>query len=111
MQSAQEEPRLVRAEVSGAYSQHDRATGFWHLRAEKRTGISHSGIGTAPAPVSSIRMRSTADTYPLKDLDHRFVSIDASEVFARGGGPAGAHSGHVRPETAHLLLTLADHSR
>ncbi|MGI5377851.1 hypothetical protein ACQEV2_27110 [Streptomyces sp. CA-251387] len=97
--------------VVATYSQHDRATGFWHLRAERRAGIGYAGIGTAPVPVSSIRMLSPDEPYPLSALDHRFVSIDASDVFIRGAGPAGAHSDHLRPESAHLLLSLADHCR
>ncbi|MGW5736271.1 MULTISPECIES: hypothetical protein [Streptomyces] len=101
----------LRGPVATTYSQHDRATGFWHLRAEKRAGIGHSGVGTAPSPVSSIRLRSIGDAYPINDLDHRFVTIDASEVFVRGSGPAGAHSDYLRPETAHLLLALVNHSR
>ncbi|MFD0417177.1 hypothetical protein [Streptomyces sp. NPDC127108] len=101
----------LRGPVVATYSQHDRATGFWHLRAEKRAGIGYAGIGTAPAPVSCIRMRPTAEPYPHTTLDHRFVSVDASEVFVHGRGPAGAHSDHLRPESAHLLLSLADHSR
>ncbi|GGV02620.1 alpha/beta hydrolase [Streptomyces spectabilis] len=101
----------LRGPVVATYAQGDRATGFWHLRAEKRAGIGHAGIGTAPAPVSGIRMRGTDDAYPLAVLDHRFVSVDASHVFVRGRGPAGAHSDHLRPESAHLLLSLADHSR
>ncbi|MFE1989731.1 hypothetical protein [Streptomyces mirabilis] len=101
----------LRGPVVATYSQHDRATGFWHLRAEKRAGIGYAGIGTAPAPVSGIRMRATGNTYPMDDLDHRYVSVDASDVFVHGNGPAGAHSDHLRPETAHLLLALANHSR
>ncbi|MCT9081421.1 alpha/beta hydrolase family protein [Streptomyces fulvoviolaceus] len=101
----------LRGPVVATYSQHDRATGFWHLRAEKRAGIGHAGIGTAPAPVSAIRMLPADEPYPLAALDHRFVSVDASGVFVRGHGPAGAHSDHLRPESAHLLLSLADHSR
>jgi hypothetical protein len=97
--------------VVATYSQHDRATGFWHLPAEKRAGIGYAGLGTAPAPVSGIRMQGTGDTYSMDDLDHRFVSVDASEVFVHGSGPAGAHSDHLRSETAHLLLSLAHHSR
>lgn len=101
----------LRGPVVATYSQHDRANGFWHLRAEKRAGIGYAGIGTAPAPVSGIRMHDTGTAYPIADLDHRFVSVDASEVFMHGSGPAGAHSDHLRPETAHLLLSLANHSR
>ncbi|MEU6356139.1 hypothetical protein ABZ896_43665 [Streptomyces sp. NPDC047072] len=101
----------LRGPVVATYSRHDRATGFWHLRAEKRAGVGYAGIGTAPAPVSAIRMLPADQPYPLAVLDHRFVSVDASEVFVRGRGPAGAHSDHLRPESAHLLLSLADHSR
>ncbi|WP_239590012.1 hypothetical protein [Streptomyces aureoverticillatus] len=101
----------LRGPVVATYSQHDRATGFWHLRAERRAGVGYAGIGTAPAPVSGIRMRGTGEPYPHDALDHRFVSVDAGEIFVRGRGPAGAHSDHLRPESAHLLLSLADHSR
>ncbi|WP_217209197.1 alpha/beta hydrolase [Streptomyces sp. AC550_RSS872] len=101
----------LRGPVVATYSQHDRATGFWHVRAERRAGIGHAGIGTAPVPVSSIRMLPPDEPYPLSALDHRFVSVDASDVFVRGAGPAGAHSDHLRPESAHLLLSLADHCR
>jgi hypothetical protein len=79
------------------------------LRAEKRAGIGCAGIGTAP--VSAIRMACVEDAYPRDVLDHRFVGVDASEVYVHGSGPADAHSDHVRPESAHLLLSLADHSR
>ncbi|KRC95674.1 MULTISPECIES: alpha/beta hydrolase [unclassified Streptomyces] len=101
----------LRGPVVATYSQHDRATGFWHLRAERRVGIGYAGIGTAPAPVSTIVMRTADEPYPLETLDHRFVSVDASSVFTQGNGPAGAHSDHLRPESAHLLLSLAEHSR
>ncbi|MGW7825184.1 hypothetical protein ACWGLF_46085 [Streptomyces puniciscabiei] len=101
----------LRGPVVATYSQHDRATGFWHLRAERRAGIGYAGIGAAPTPVSSIRMLPPGEPYPLSALDHRFVSVDASAVFVHGHGPAGAHSDHLRPESAHLLLSLADHCR
>ncbi|MFE2213739.1 hypothetical protein ACFW93_17485 [Streptomyces canus] len=101
----------LRGPVVATYSRHDRATGFWHLRAERRAGVGYAGIGTAPAAVSAIRMLSADEPYPLAALDHRFVSVDAGAVFTRGHGPAGAHSDHLRAETAHLLLSLAAHSR
>ncbi|MFH9613804.1 hypothetical protein [Streptomyces pratensis] len=51
--------------------------------------------------------------YPHHALNHRFVNLDASEHFVRGRrlNPAGAHSDHLRPESAHLLLSRAEHSR
>ncbi|MFI2762355.1 hypothetical protein ACH5A3_26380 [Streptomyces echinatus] len=103
----------LRGPVVTTYSRHDRATGFWHLRAERQSGIGHSGIGPAPAPMFTTRLLPPDEPYPFSALDHRFVNVDASDVYVRGGrlNPAGAHSDHVRPESAHLLLTLANHSR
>ncbi|MEV7442877.1 hypothetical protein AB0O22_17270 [Streptomyces sp. NPDC091204] len=102
----------LRGPVVTTYSRHDRATGFWHLRAEKRAGIGHSGIGTAPAPISGVSMHLVDKAYPLSTLNHPFVNVDASEVFVGGGlSPSGAHSDHLCGETAHLLLSLAAHSR
>jgi len=103
----------LRGPVVATYSRWDRATGFWHLRAEKQPGIGHSGIGTAPAPVSDVSMLPVSEKYPKAALDHRFVSLDASDVYRRGRrlNPAGAHSDYLRPESAHLLATLANYSR
>ncbi|MFF4546672.1 hypothetical protein [Streptomyces sp. NPDC001435] len=103
----------LRGPVVATYSRHDRATGFWHLRAERQAGIGHSGIGPAPTPVFATRLLPPDERYPLTALDHRFVNVDASDVYVRGRrlNPAGAHSDHVRAESAHLLLTLADYSR
>ncbi|GAB3003352.1 hypothetical protein GCM10023080_081410 [Streptomyces pseudoechinosporeus] len=103
----------LRGPVVATYSRHDRATGFWHLRAERQPGIGHSGIGPAPAPMFTTRLLPLDERYPLSALDHRFVNVDASDVYVRGRrlSPAGAHSDHVRPESAHLVLTLADYSR
>ncbi|MER5863024.1 hypothetical protein [Kitasatospora sp. NPDC002040] len=97
------------------HSRWDRATGFWHLRAEGRPGIGHSGTGAAPVHQFSTLLRPTGSPYPQHVLDHPIVNIDASGVY-RGGpatrlAPAGAHSDFQHPESAHLLLSLASHSR
>ncbi|MBD0745359.1 alpha/beta hydrolase [Streptomyces sp. CBMA152] len=101
----------LRGPVVATYSHHDRATGLWHRLAEQRAGIGGQGIGTAPEPVSAIRMMAPDTPYPRRALDHWFVSVDAGGVFSEGRGPAGAHSDQLRPESAHLLLSLADHAR
>ncbi|WP_062205611.1 hypothetical protein [Streptomyces sp. NBRC 109706] len=97
------------------YSRWDRATGFWHLRAEGAAGIGHSGVGAAPVPQFTTRLRPPGDPYPRRLLDHRIVNVDASGRF-RGGRvsrllPAGAHSDFHHPDSAHLLLSLAALSR
>ncbi|MEU6051326.1 hypothetical protein AB0M94_17630 [Streptomyces xanthochromogenes] len=101
----------LRGPLVATYTQRDWATGFWHRVAERRAGIGSQGIGTAPQPVSAIRMLAPDTPYPPSALDHWFVSVDAGAVFVNGRGPAGAHSDHLRPESAHLLLSLAGHSR
>ncbi|MFG3286979.1 hypothetical protein [Streptomyces sp. NPDC048111] len=101
----------LRGPVVATYAQRDRATGFWHRIAEQRAGMGNQGIGTAPRPVSAIAMLAPDTAYPRSALDHWFVSVDAGAVFTGGHGPAGAHSDHVRAESAHLLLSLAGHSR
>ncbi|MFI6642062.1 hypothetical protein [Streptomyces sp. NPDC050504] len=101
----------LRGPVVATYARRDWATGLWHRLAEGSHGIGAQGIGTAPEPVSQIALRRPDDPYQLRELDHWFVSVDAGEVFTEGRGPAGAHSDHLHPETAHLLLSLAEHAR
>ncbi|WP_406012033.1 hypothetical protein OG520_02785 [Streptomyces sp. NBC_00984] len=97
------------------HSRWDRATGFWHLRAEGAPGIGHSGVGTTPVPHFPTRMLTVDEPYTRELLDHRIVDIDAGWRF-RGGrvsrlSPAGAHSDFHHPESAHLLASLASLSR
>ncbi|MGW3206625.1 hypothetical protein [Streptomyces sp. NPDC001135] len=97
------------------HSRWDRATGFWHLRAEGAAGIGHSGVGAAPVAQFTTRLLPTDAVYPQQALDHRIVNVDAGWLY-RGGrltrlAPAGAHSDFQRAESAHLLLTLSERSR
>ncbi|MEU0196074.1 hypothetical protein ABZ250_40700 [Streptomyces afghaniensis] len=97
------------------HSRWDRATGFWHLRAEKAPGIGHSGTGAAPVAQFTTRLLPTSEVYEQTTLDHRVVNVDADWLY-RGSRrtrlhPSGAHSDFLRPESAHLLLTLAERSR
>ncbi|MFE7896680.1 hypothetical protein ACFU3E_03880 [Streptomyces sp. NPDC057424] len=97
------------------HSRWDRATGFWHLRAEKAPGIGHSGAGAAPVPQFTTTLLPTYQVYEQTALDHRVVNVGADWLY-RGSRrtrlhPSGAHSDFLRPESSHLLLTLADRSR
>ncbi|MFJ8622154.1 hypothetical protein ACIRD3_04845 [Kitasatospora sp. NPDC093550] len=105
----------LRGPVVLTHSRWDRATGFWHLRAEGLPGIGHSGTSVAPVPQFTARLRPASSPYPRAELDHPIVNIDAGHVY-RGGlatrlNPAGAHSDFQHPESAHLLLSLASHAR
>ena len=107
------DPAPLRGPVVATYSRHDRATGFWHLGAEGKLGVGHSGIDPASVPVAETRLLPGDVRYEEGALDHPFVNVDATNGFSRGGrlNPAGAHSLHICPESAHLLLSLADFSR
>ena len=105
----------LRGPLALTHSRWDRATGFWHLRAEKAPGIGHSGAGAAPVLPFPTRLLPTDAVYPQRALDHRLVNIDADWRY-RGSRrtrlhPSGAHSDFLHPESAHLLLTLAERSR
>ncbi|MCX5193690.1 hypothetical protein OOK31_07255 [Streptomyces sp. NBC_00249] len=106
------------------HSRYDRATGFWHLLGEGRSGIGHSGMrvtsattlaeagALAPSDVWSTRLLRADTPYPLRSLDHTFVNVDASWRYRSTRiNPVGAHSDFYHPESAHLLLSLAEHSR
>ncbi|MCX5332349.1 MULTISPECIES: hypothetical protein [unclassified Streptomyces] len=105
----------LRGPIALTHSRWDRATGFWHLRAEKAPGIGHSGAGAAPVAQFSTRLLPSDTVYPQWALDHRLVNIDADWLY-RGSRrtrlhPSGAHSDFLHRESAHLLLTLAERSR
>ncbi|WP_394434715.1 hypothetical protein [Streptomyces sp. SGAir0957] len=107
---------FARAPVSGpvalTHSRHDRATGLWHLLAERHRGIGTAGLREAAVPVHRIRMHRPDEPYTDADLHHRLVDVNASRVFRRGRLRfAGAHSDLWHPHTAHLLLSLMDRAR
>ncbi|MGW0188994.1 hypothetical protein ACWDV7_24930 [Streptomyces sp. NPDC003362] len=101
------------------YSRYDRAAGLWHLIGEKAPGIGHSGMRLsaaadtlAPNDVWRTALLRADTPYPRTSLDHVFVNIDASWRYRHNRlNRSGAHSDIYHPESAHLLLSLADHSR
>ncbi|MFI1680371.1 hypothetical protein [Streptomyces sp. NPDC020607] len=105
----------LRGPLTLTHSRWDRATGFWHLRAEAAPGIGHSGVGTAPVPQHSTPLLTVDEPYALDVLDHRIVNVDAGWRY-RGGRArrlslTGAHSDFHHAESAHLLLSLSALSR
>ncbi|MEV7197743.1 hypothetical protein AB0N81_39025 [Streptomyces sp. NPDC093510] len=105
----------LRGPLTLTHSRWDRATGFWHLRAEAAPGIGHSGVGTAPVPQYSTPLLAVDEPYAPDVLDHRIVNVDAGWRY-RGGRTrrlslTGAHSDFHHPESAHLLLSLSALSR
>jgi hypothetical protein len=102
----------LRGPIALTHSRWDRATGYWHLRAEKAPGIGHSGASAAPVELFSTKLLPIDATYPQLALDNRLVNVNADWLY-RGArlNPVGAHSDYLYPESSHLLLTLAERSR
>ncbi|MBP2329501.1 esterase/lipase superfamily enzyme [Kibdelosporangium banguiense] len=94
-------------------SRSDRATGLWHRKAEGAPGIGHVGALEPKQHITATTLRETTSAYQHAELDQRIVNVDASWRYRRGHfwRPAGAHSDIWYPESAHLLLSLADLAR
>jgi hypothetical protein len=94
-------------------SSSDHATGLWHRLAEGTRGIGRVGAREPAEHIAATRLREPADTYGHAELDHRIVNVDAGWRYRRGRywNPAGAHSDIWYPESAHLLLSLANLAR
>jgi hypothetical protein len=93
------------------FSRHDQATCLLHKLAEGRRGIGCVGASAPADMVKTISMRPADSPYPAADLQARIVNVDASRSYTRRMPPSGAHSDLGHPESAHLLLTLADFAR
>ncbi|WP_369634893.1 hypothetical protein [Nocardia sp. JMUB6875] len=95
------------------HSRADRATGLWHRFAEGTPGIGHIGARTPPEEIGNAILHSVDEPYRHEELESRIVNIDAGWLYRQGRwkNPAGAHSDFSYPESAHLMLSLAELAR
>lgn len=93
------------------FSKHDQATCLLHKLAEGHRGIGCVGATAPTEMVKTVRMRPAGTPYSAADLRARILNVDASSQYTRRVPPSGAHSDLGHPESAHLLLTLADYAR
>lgn len=105
------DPSVLNAPVIMTYSPSDTALGFYHRRNEQQDGIGHLGA-TAPAKqITRVPLQDIGTSYTLA-RDKRLINVDASHLYVKGMRIAGgAHSDFYHPESAHLLLSLADAAR
>jgi esterase/lipase superfamily enzyme len=103
----------INGPVALTTSRADRATGLWHRLAEGTPGIGYAGAAEPAGHIAAVRLRETATAYRRAEFAGRIVNIDATWRYRRGRlwNPAGAHSDIWYPESAHLLLSLADLAR
>jgi hypothetical protein len=103
---------VLNAPVAMTFSPADTALGFWHRRAEKRQdAIGYLG---ATGPTEYLKELSLHEVNAPYDFprDVRLLNVNASHRFLDGGRlVGGAHSDFFHPESAHLLLSLADAAR
>ncbi|MFC4331133.1 hypothetical protein ACFPC0_25815 [Streptomyces andamanensis] len=104
-------PSVLNAPVAMTYSPSDTALGFYHRRSEKQNAVGHLGA-TAPAgQIGRLTVHGVGTPYVFPE-GKRLMNIDATKLFVEGNRvTGGAHSDFYRPESAHLLLSLADAAR
>ncbi|MGV9297701.1 alpha/beta hydrolase [Amycolatopsis sp. NPDC003676] len=94
-------------------SRADRATGLWHRLAEGVKGIGNVGVKAPADEIANTVLHKVDDDYLRSEMDRRIVNVESGWRFRRGRwwNPAGAHSDIWYPESAHLLLSLAELAR
>ena len=108
---------LSNAPINGpvvlTHSRADRATGLWHRLAEGAPGIGQVGARSPVDHIIETRLHPVSERYRYAELDSRIVNVDSGWRFRRGRwrSPAGAHSDIWYPESAHLVLSLANLAR
>jgi hypothetical protein len=103
----------INGPIALTHSRADRATGLWHRLAEGTPGIGYSGALEPAHHIGSTQLRVPDVKYQHDEFDSRIVNVDATWRYRRGciWLPAGAHSDIWYPESAHLLLSLANFAR
>ncbi|MFF7975805.1 hypothetical protein [Streptomyces sp. NPDC007905] len=105
------EDSVLNAPVAMTFSPHDRALGRWHRATEDgKEGIGYAGATAPESHLHTLRLQDTGDAYTFPSA--RLLNVDASHRYR--ASPArieGAHSDYFHPESAHLLLSLANEAR
>ncbi|MGQ4344030.1 hypothetical protein [Streptomyces sp. SAS_275] len=105
------EANVLNAPVVMTYSPSDTALGAYHRLSEKQVGIGHSGAIAPAEAIANLPLHEIGTSYSFAS-DKRLINVDASHLFLRGMRLAGgAHSDFYHPESAHLLLCLANAAR
>jgi esterase/lipase superfamily enzyme len=110
-------PLLTAAPISGpvvlTFSHADRALRLWHRFAEGTPGLGAYGATAPRDTIQVVRMPRMDEYMTIRPENGRIVSVDSTWRFKRGriSRPEGAHSDIWYPESANLVLSLADAAR
>ncbi|MBT2382469.1 alpha/beta hydrolase [Streptomyces sp. ISL-11] len=104
---------VLNAPIALTFSPRDRALGLWHRQTENgKNGIGHHGATDPSEHLHTMPLHVPSVPYAFPDPPARILNVDATEIYRESGlRVEGAHSDFFHPESAHLLLTLADHAR
>ncbi len=102
---------VLNAPVTMTFSSHDRALGLWHRQTEDGSnGIGYLGATGPVEDLHTMSLHRVTDSYSFPAT--RLINVDASAYYR--SSPLrieGAHSDYFHPESAHLLLSLANRAR
>jgi hypothetical protein len=108
---------LTDSAISGpvvlTFSRLDRALGLWHRVTERTRGLGSRGATAPRESIHTVRLPQATERLTLDPAAGRIVNVDCTWRFKRGrfGRIEGAHSDIWYPESANLLLSLADAAR
>ncbi|WP_433917406.1 hypothetical protein OIE50_50640 [Streptomyces canus] len=105
------EANVLNAPVVMTYSPSDTALGVYHRRNEQQNGIGHLGATAPTEHIARLLLQDIGTSYTFA-REKRLINVDASHLYLKGRRiTGGAHSDFYHPESAHLLLSLANAAR
>jgi hypothetical protein len=95
------------------FSHADRALGLWHKLAEGSPGLGAHGATAPRDSIQCMKLPPAGDRIVIRPSAGRIVNVDCTWCFRRGRfwRPEGAHGDIWHPESANLVLSLADGAR
>jgi hypothetical protein len=103
--------------VALTYTGNDTALTLWHPLAQLFSGeLGEIGIGGAGVrepmdliEATDLPLQPAEQSYPLSAFaSGHILNLNADHVFTRTGIDGGAHSDILHPESAHLILSVAE---
>jgi hypothetical protein len=108
---------LTDSAISGpvvlTFSRADRALGLWHRAIERMGGLGSRGATLPRESIQAVRLPRASEPFTFATTAGRIVNVDCTWCFRRGRFSRfeGAHSDIWYPESANLLLSLAEAAR
>jgi hypothetical protein len=108
---------LAHSAISGpvvlTFSGADRALSLWHRLIERTSGLGAHGATAPSEAIQTLRLPQASEQFTIDPVAGRIVNVDCTWRFRHGhlSRVEGAHSDFWYPESANLLLSLAEAAR